>query len=204
MLFDKEGKEALVRLLPSCGGTMAGMWYLAKLIRDSDSMDIVETLGEETLNHPDSAALLELMATCEQVNGKLDLEGILTHFGSHDHLHKFDRVGTAVAAELPEELRPVAHTLLPLTLVGGKYFYENGDATVEFRGLVQLGPSLGAPYAHLASLIWIEDGGLSATILDRQLHDGVAGRAVHIQVIDYAQAPLLTKATVAAKEALGI
>jgi hypothetical protein len=203
MKFTEDGKDALVRILPSCGGTMATMWYLAKLIRDSDSMDLAEILGE-TLYHPDSKALLEVVETCEKVHGVIDLEGVITHFSSADHLHKFDRVPTVVAAELPEFQRAVAHTLLPLTLVAGKYCYECGDASLPVSGLVQLGPTVGTPYAHLASLIWIRDGGLSAKVLDEQAKSGVAARACELEGLDYGEAPLLREATEAAKKVLGM
>ncbi len=204
MLYDEDGKKLLIHFLPSCGGTMSSMWLAAKRIQGSESTDLVEVLGEEWFTYPGSEALTELTSSCEQIHGTLDLEGIVTHFASYKHLHKFDSVPTDAGRELPLDQRTVAHTLLPLTLVGGKYFYENGEANIELRGLVQLGPTLGTPYAHLASLIWIEDSGLSAKILDYQAKDGVAERAAKLSVIDYTKAPLLVAATEAAKQALGI
>jgi hypothetical protein len=199
----EEDKQTLVRLLPSCGGMMAGMWYLAKMIRDSESMDIEEILGD-LLEHPDSSALRELMQTCQAVNGIIDTEGIIAHFASYEHLHKFDSVPTVVAAEFPEEVRQVAHTLLPLTLVGGRYYYDNGQAHFEIKGLTQFGPTGGSPYAHLASLIWIKDGGLASRILSEQEKSGVVRRASQISVLDYSLAPRLSHATAEAKKALGI
>ncbi len=199
----KEGKDAIVRILPSCGGTLASMWYLAKLIKESEELNLHTILGE-LLDHQDSAALHELAVSCEATNGVIDLEGVIRHFASYQHLSKFDKVRTVVAAELPRRAQAVAHTLLPLTLVGGEYRYENGDASVPISGLVQIGPTKGSPYAHLASLIWIEDGGISAAILDRQAHDGVVGRAKLLEGVDYTQAPRLRDATVAAVEALGL
>jgi len=195
------GKDALVRILPSCGGTMSTMWHLARMIRDSKSMNLREILGG-LLDHPDSAALGELVETCEKVNDLIDMEGVITHFASYEHLSKFDTVTTVVAAELPEEEQTIAHTLLPLTLIHGGYSYENDDVYLPISGLVQIGPSNGTPYAHLASVIWLEDGGLSARIMSEQAGNGVVERARKLSGLDYGKAPRLTKATIAAKEAL--
>lgn len=195
-------RDALVRFLPTCGGTMGTMWHLARMIRDAKSYDLEEVLGE-LLNHSDSSALLELRDNCSK-EGIVDFEDVISHFASYEHLSKFDTVQTAVGAELAPELRQVAHTLLPLTLVDGQYLYDNGRANVVFKNLVQIGPTKGTPYCHLASLIWFEDGGLSATILDRQLHNGVAERAATIAEIDYDEAPILSRSTKEAKDALGL
>jgi len=195
------GKDALVRILPGCGGTLGVMWLLAQRIRDSGSMDLREILGSE-LDHPDNAALIELLSTCEKVNGLIDIDGVITHFASYKHLHKFDEVQTTVAAELPREVQAVAHTLLPLTLLAGQYAYENGDVSMPISGLTQFGPTKGTPYAHLASLIWLEDGGLSAKILERQAVGGVLDRAAQVEELDYHQAPKLMAATAKANEML--
>lgn len=204
MKYDQECRDLLVRFLPTCGGIKTSMWLAAKKIQGSEVSDLVEVLGREWFEYPDTVALTEMMDTCAGIHGILDLEGVVRHFASYEHMHKFDEVKTDAASELPENQRQVAHTLLPLTLVAGKYFYECGEASVEIRGLIQLGATLGTPYTHLAGLIWIEDGGLSATILDEQSRNGVADRAVKLSLIDYSQAPELVAATKAAKEVLGL
>lgn len=197
-----KGKDALVRILPGCGGTMGTMWHLAQMIQDSESMNLEEILGK-SLYHPDSLALLELSETCQRLNAnKIDLESVITHFSSYNHLHKFDTVTTIVAAELPVKDRPIAHTLLPLTLVNGNYYYANGNISIPIKGLIQFGPTKGTPYAHLASLIWLEDNGFSEQVLAEQAQNGVLTRAKEVLSLDYHETPRLRRATREAKEKL--
>jgi hypothetical protein len=193
-------KDLLCRLLISCGGTRGAMQAIAARLKASDSLDLTEILGKLVIV---SEPIREIMATCQSVNGAIDTEGLVRHFSSVSHLHKMSDLSVTVASELPKEQIAVAHTLLPLTLVEGNYCYDNGEAHVRIDGLVQIGPSKGQPYAHLAGIIWIEGDNLWSEISMKQQDDGVAARASELVNIDYSCAPKLRLATLDGAKQLG-
>lgn len=192
-------RDAIVRLLVSCGGTTGAMQNIAARIQRSESNNLGEILGG-LLDVP--GPMQEIVATCEATNEALDLEGLIRHFASPDHLRKMTRLKATVAAELSKEQIPFAHTLLPLSIVGGKYYYDCGDTFVELTGLVQIGLVRGTPYAHLAGLIWLSDEGLHTQILTEQAENGVAASGKKFTKISYYDAPTLREGTIAGAEAL--
>ncbi len=210
----KGGRYGLVHLLPTCGGTdNIVMVKAAEYLKCNTSEDFVDALGpfgrcltekEAELPVRELRPIEEIAETAKQTTGKVDLASVILHFSGAEHFRKFQTVPTIVGREIPEELRAFAHTLLPLTVVGGRYYYDNGVANVEIRGLVQFGPSNGSPYAHLAGLVWLPDGGLSARVLAAQAACGIPENVVGVTLLDYNKTPRLQKATVAAKEALGL
>jgi|GEM_PF-4248691 len=187
-------KDALVRLLCSCGGTTGAMQNLARLVQRSGSNDLGEILGE-LVSVP--GPIQEITTTCEEVSGEISLTGLIRHFSSFRHTTKMTNLKVTVAHELPPEQIPLAHTLLPLTILDGKYYYDCGEAYVEIRGLVQIGPSVGSPYAHLAALLWFRDEGLHVQVLAEQARSGVAASAKGIGRISYFETPKLHAGTVA-------
>lgn len=193
-------KDLLCRLLVSCGGTRGAMQAIAARLKASDSMDLTEILGKLVIV---SEPIREIMATCQGVNGVIDAEGLVQHFSSVTHLHKMSDLSVTVASELPKEQIAVAHTLLPLILVGGNYCYDNGKAHIKIEGLVQVGVAKGQPYAHLAGLIWIEGDDIWADVATRQQSDGVVARAEALVSIDYSLAPKLQSATEDGAKQLG-
>jgi len=210
------GKVALVRVLPTCGGTQnLPMLKAAELLYSSESEDFYEALGplgvalratSEQVQSPgqELRPLEEIIDTARKTTGKVDLESVIRHFSGTEHTLKFDNVPTIVARELPEELRAFAHTLLPLTMVDGRYYYDNGPANVEIKGLVTIGPCQGTPYAHLAGVVCFEDDGLSVNVLAEQLVSGLVTRVKNVTVLDYSQAPKLQQSTREAKQTLGM
>lgn len=208
------GCKALVHLLPTCGGTQnRTMLKAAELLEASDSDDFYEALGPfgQALLREDRKApgkelepLNELVKTALSTTGVVDLESVILHFSGYEHTHKFDSVPTIVAREIPSGLQSFAHTLIPLSMVNGCYYYDNDPAYVQLKGLTQFGPSQGTPYAHLGGLVWFEDGGLSVRVLASQLEDGLATSISGLSEIDYSQAPKLQDSTRSAKKELGL
>lgn len=192
-------RDAIVRLLCSCGGTIGAMQNIAVKIKESESKDLGEILGN-LLNVP--GPMQEIVETCRETNGMLDLEGLIRHFASVEHTRKMTGLKFTVARELPKEQIPFAHTLLPLTVLDGKYFYDCGEAFVELEDLVQIGPTNGSPYAHLAGLIWLPDNGLHAQILTEQVTSGVAAVGRDIKKLSYHTAPKLREGTIAGVQQL--
>ncbi len=188
-------------LLASCGGAYGPMMKAVELLDRDKSDDFFEAFGVLATSLD---GLMDLAATARQTSGKIDQRSLLLHFSGTGHTGKFDTIETTIGAELPRQVQAFAHTLVPLSMVGGKYYYDNGDANVELRGLVPYGKQVGTPYAHLAALIWVEDGGMSAQILGNQLSAGLPNKMAGIDVIDYFQAPRLRHGTEKAKEALGL
>jgi hypothetical protein len=185
-------EEAIVPLLSSCGGTSGPMQNIARRIQRSKSTDLGEILGG-LVDAP--GPMREIIATCESTNGVLDLEGLIRHFASIDHTDKMTGLELTVARELTQDVIPIAHTLLPLTVLDGRYYYDCGDAYIEIDGLVQIGPTVGSPYAHLAGLICLRDGGLHTQILSEQAEGPVSTRAQVITRISYHDAPRLQRST---------
>lgn len=192
-------KAALPLILTSCGGTRGSMLNVAMRVSGSKSDDLYEILGK-LLEAP--GPMRELVETCAKTNGALDLEGLIRHFAGFEHTQKMTGLKATVANELPKPHVPLAHTLLPLVMVDGRWFYDCGEAYVEIVGLTQIGPTGGSPYAHLAGLIWLQDGGQSAQILAEQAENGVAAAAAGIKRISYHDAPILREGTIAGVEVL--
>lgn len=192
-------KDALVRLLSSCGGTTGAMQNIAERVYRSESSDLGEILGGLVVA---PGPIREIIETCQSTNGVLDLEGLIRHFASFEHTTKMTGLRLTVARELPATQIPLAHTLLPLSILGGKYYYDCGKAHVELMGLVQIGPAKGSPYAHLAGLIWLPDEGLGSQILEEQRTSGVSAAARGIDRISYFDAPKLRAGTISGASAL--
>lgn len=199
LVMDPKFKKALPQLLASCGGTIGSMLTIATKVSESAEMDLGVILGP-LVSSP--GPIRELIETCEETNGTLDLEGLIRHFSNPAHLAKMSDLSVTVASELPGGQIPLAHTLLPLSILDGKHYYDCGETCVELVGLVQVGPSEGSPYAHLASLIWLPDNGLHSTILSEQGDNGVAEAGRGIERISYEEAPILRTATKAAAQQL--
>jgi len=184
----------ILPLLGSCGGTGSPMLNIAKHIKRSESKDLSVIL-RGLVDAP--GPIREIVETCEKTNGVLDLEGLIRHFASFDHTTKMSNLKVTVARELAPEQIPFAHTLLPLTILDGRYYYDCGETFVELLGLVQMGEAVGSPYAHLASLIWLADGGLHSEILAEQVSSGVAASGSGISEISYFKTPRLRNDTLA-------
>lgn len=192
-------QEATSRLLTSCGGTTGPMQNIAVRIKRSTSHNLGEILGG-LLDVP--GPMQEIVQACQDTNGELDLEGLIRHFSSYEHNRKMSGLKTTAAMELPKVQIPFAHTLLPITILDGKYYYDCGETFVELVGLVQIGPSEGSPYAHLAGLVWFEDEGLHAQILAEQAENGVATSGRSFDRISYHDTPVLREGTIAGEETL--
>lgn len=197
--MDTGFRAGALPLLASCGGTGSPMLNIAIHIKRSDSMDLREIV-RGLVDAP--GPIREIIETCQKTNGALDLEGLIRHFASFEHTTKMSNLRVTVARELPTVQIAFAHTLLPLTIVDGKYYYDCGDAFVELEGLVLVGEAVGSPYAHLASLIWLEDAGLHAEILDEQSKNGVSASAAGLTKISYFDTPKLRGDTIAGTELL--
>lgn len=186
-------REVFVSFLESCGGINGPMHGIAMRIKESDSKKLDEILGAY-LDVP--GPINGVIETCGKTNGKLDVEGLVRHFSSAKHMQEMSNLKASVASELPKEVIPFAHTLLPLSVLKGRYYYDCGDTLVELDGLIQVGPTNGSPYAHLAALIWLPDNGLGVSILAEQGANGVAASGKKFDKISYHEAPRLRKATI--------
>lgn len=193
LTMSKDFRENIPKLFVSCGGTVGSMLLLASLLQKGPSNDLGEILGA-VLNV--EGPVSEIVETCRQTNGILDLEGLIRHFASFEHNQKMEQLKLNLAKELPSSQVALAHTLLPLTILDGKYYYDCGDTYVEMVGLVQIGSAVGSPYAHLAGLIWLPDGGLHADILAEQASNGVAASGKEIERISFYDAPKLREGTI--------
>lgn len=193
------GRKAAISLLASCGGRLSIVAQVALELNKVDASGAKEVFSRFAF----IPAISELLATCEEVNGVVDSEGVVRHFSSQQHLDKITSEGSTIAAELPRKIVPFAHTLLPVTIVGGKYLVELGDHVVELRGLITQGKSVGSLFAHLASLIWVEDDLIWSEISDEQERNRVGQASRAIELIDYEKAPVLRKATLDLAAELG-
>lgn len=183
------GGRTAAALFASCGGRMTMMSEVARRLVNSESAkEVFATFCE-------IPAVAELLRTCEKVNGVVDTEGVVRHFSSVNHFEKIEREGTSIASELPKEVRAFAHTLLPVTIVGGKYLVEHGDSITELKGLVPIGKPDGVPYAHLAALIWLPDDLIWTDVSDEQTRNQIGAAGANIEIIDYDNAPLLQSET---------
>lgn len=194
--------EILAASFATCGGDRGPLFLVAREIKGASGGELREIIPEllaPAAEH--SVAKLEE----EAVEGKIVPESVIRRYGLPPHFHEMNgqtQLGMdSVAREIPTDIRPVAHTLLPLH----KGIYENEGVRISFKGLVSLGPQEGILVAHLAGRFSCRcSQEVVAGLLREQAKDvGFMEMASRVGTLDYGGTQLRA-ATRRAKALLGL
>lgn len=198
----KEASQVLVSSLATCGGNRGLLFPVAKAIAEKKEGSLREIVQE--ILHPVAQGSIERLEA-EAKDGMIEPESVLRRYGMPKHFHEMNteaQLGMkSVAREIPSEYRAVAHTLLPLK----DGVYSNAGHSINFRGLVPLGPQAGIQVAHLAGIFscGCSDAEVEA-LLEEQSRDEEFLKAVSsVALLDYSGTQLQA-ATKRAKEILGL
>jgi hypothetical protein len=159
-------------------------------------------LSVQTLSDKDEKIITHVLG---KEKGEISVLDVLTKFGSLQHFTEMksqseDERLVSVAFEVPKELRPFVHTLLPLS--GSKY--ENGDISFSLTGLVPLGPQVDQLVAHLAAVFHCPASAEAiAELKESQAASAEFREAAVVGSFDYTNTHLQNQ-TQRAKEELGL
>lgn len=195
--------SALVASLATCGGDRGPMLPVAKAIRGSAGgelreivPDILHPLAENSITHLER----------EAIEGEILLDSVLFRYGSPAHFEEMKKEASneslvSVAAEISAEIRPLAHTLLPLK----NGIYENRGKRLALKGLVPLGPQDGQLVAHLAGVFSLQSpkSSIQKLLVEQAECPELVTALDSVSTIDY-EGTSLREATLRAKDILGL
>lgn len=198
----REASSVLIPSLSTCGGDLGPLFLVAQAIKKTSEGELREIIPKK-LTPVAEQSILRLEK--EAVGGKILPESVTRRYGLPPHFHEMNsqaQLGMdSVAREIPVDIRPVAHTLLPLR----KGVYQNEGVKISFKSLVPLGPQEGILVAHLAGVFSCH---CSVEMIEKLLQEQAKDTkfmemASRVGKLDYGSTQL-QRATVRAKEALGL
>ncbi|MDD3480886.1 MAG: hypothetical protein PHW75_01515 [Patescibacteria group bacterium] len=145
--IDESARLPLTASFATCGGD-GGPMFPAALAIAAGKNSLLGAVPKELL--PATKRSLGMLEK-EAVQGKITSLSVLRRYGNPSHFRDMKEEAAnkqlfSVAAEVPANLRPLLHTLLPVR--NGRY--ENQGLVITLNGLVPLGPQKGLIVAHLA------------------------------------------------------
>jgi hypothetical protein len=208
IVLAEEAKPVLLPALCSCGGDKGPMFAAAMKIKEGVPQTIEDLLPPGV---PLEAyfSIGKLGMEGRKFGGRITPEAVINRYALSGHTKDIEQDGSQVAAEFPQSVQPVVHTLVPVMRVSEKvYRYENGDLAITFRNPVELGSLEGQLVVHLAGVF---ASGCSKEFLDeilekqRKPDSRFWELAKGLKEVDFNKdSPVLRRLTVAGKETLGL
>lgn len=204
--LNKYAVPGLVSSLATCGGDAFMLFDVAEAIQKHGEGELWRVVPTN-LSPMAKNSLAELEA--EVINGEITPLSVLRRFGSPKHFQAMNEQAKkgmrSIADNIPADIRPIAHTLLPVTPIEGGWVYANGGRYVTLKGLVPLGPQEGNLVVHLAGVFnsSCSRKEIEKLLQEQEENDEMMAMADRVGTIDYSGTNL-QKVTIGAKEALNL
>jgi hypothetical protein len=205
-MITKEALAVLVPALGTCGYKASSIHRLA-LTLSTASEGKLESLVGSDLNAMEDMTIGKLLA--ELTDGIVTPESVVRRYAIPGHTRDMDIAAKSgmpsTSAEIPEDVRAVAHTALWIR----DEVYDNGKVAFSVRGLVPLGDQSGNLIVHLAGSISSRCSyEFLSEINKAQAEDTLFMTQARLIAkrggLDYRVAPVLTRNTLEAKQELGL